>query len=402
MTKLTSGSSLPPPLPVPYVVPYVATSAASPEVTWKHTARPANLPVTKTASVTYWDGPLPCPDSMTGYLACASCATIAPHSDKVISVRAAAGTAVADHYAHDVTIVVPGRGEYTLASIVADWLASEQEQPATPDGLAAGTYRRRLIGDMPDTEALQALRDAGVFVMLYGPPGGGKSRVVQEAFPDRIEFCGDGDTTYDDLVGSWTPSEQHGTYIWADGPLVTAMREGKPFFFDDCALVSPKVAAVLYPVLDGRAELTVKTHMSQKADGTHHPETVTAQPGFWCVAAWNPGTHGSVLSEALASRFAVHIQVETDYDVALRMGLDKRLIHVARNLRTTQDSGAGWVPQMRELLAFAATAAVLGEKAAIANLLGQCPKEDQPALKGVLAGSFGAGGDVLAAGKAAQ
>lgn len=382
----------------------------------------ADLPVKTTGGKHRWEGPLPVHAGRSGHLKCATCPAPSAFSKKQPAnqpVREAVGTAVASHWEHDVAVIIPSTGEeYTLAAIVADW-AAQNHVHDTPDGLAPGAYRSRVIGTLPDVAALQTLRTAGVFVMLYGPPGSGKTAMVNAAFPDAVTFCGDGDTTYDDLVGSWTPSSEHGRYVWADGPLVTAMREGRPFFFDDCALVSPKVAAALYPVLDGRAEITVKTHMVRSMDqagdqstGTTEsmgytaaspswrPELVKSAPGFWVVGAWNPGTHGSVLSEAMASRFAVHIEIDTDYTVAKNMGLDRRLIKVAENMRSQQatGAGAGWVPQMRELLAFTATAELLGEDAAVGNLLGQCPREDRPELTKILSASFGAKPEVLAAG----
>ena len=35
----------------------------------------------------------------------------------------------------------------------------------------------------------------------------------------------------------------------------------------------------------------------------------------------NPGVHGAILTEALASRFDVHIEVTTDWDLARHLGV---------------------------------------------------------------------------------
>jgi hypothetical protein len=58
-----------------------------------------------------------------------------------------------------------------------------------------------------------------------------------------------------------------------------------------------------------------------------------------------PGVHGAVLTEALASRFAAQIQVSTDYDLARALKIDPRAVRAARNLATRQASGEiGWAP----------------------------------------------------------
>jgi hypothetical protein len=63
------------------------------------------------------------------------------------------------------------------------------------------------------------------------------------------------------------------------------------------------------------------------------------------VAGHNPGVHGAVLTEALASRFAVQIQVATDYDLAAGLKVNPRAVRVARNLASRQSAGeVGWAP----------------------------------------------------------
>jgi nitric oxide reductase NorQ protein len=108
------------------------------------------------------------------------------------------------------------------------------------------------------------------------------------------------------------------------------------------------------------------------------------------VAGHNPGVHGAILTEALSSRFAVQVQVSTDYDLARSLGIDSRAITAARNLATRQANGEiGWTPQLRELLAFAKITTILGLDAAIANLAGVAPAEDRDVVAATLARTFG-------------
>jgi DNA polymerase III delta prime subunit len=241
-------------------------------------------------------------------------------------------------------------------------------------------YRPRSLADMPDVEALRRLREAGIPVLLYGPPGTGKTSLAEAAFGDLITLAGDGDTTVADFVGDYTQTDD-GRYEFVYGPLVTAMTEGRALLIDDATLISPKVLAVVYPAMDGRRQITVKAHKG---------ETITAADGFYLIAGHNPGVHGAVLTDALASRFSVQIQVGTDFDLAHALKIDSRAIRVARNLATRQAKGEiGWAPQLRELIAFGKIAEVLGIDAAAANLTGIAPEEDRDVVTEVVTTVFG-------------
>jgi len=241
-------------------------------------------------------------------------------------------------------------------------------------------YYPRALADHADVAALRALRAAAMPSLLYGPPGTGKTALVEAAFPDLVTVAGDGDTAVADFVGEYTQADD-GRYQFVYGPLVVAMTEGRVLFVDDATLISPKVLAVVYPAMDGRRQISVKAHKG---------ETVTASDGFHVVAGHNPGVAGAVLTEALASRFGVQIQVQTDYDLAAGLKVNPRAVRVARNLASRQRAGeVGWAPQLRELLAFKQVEAVLGEDAAVQNLIGVAPEEDRDVVAEVVRSVFG-------------
>jgi nitric oxide reductase NorQ protein len=157
------------------------------------------------------------------------------------------------------------------------------------------------------------------------------------------------------------------------------MRDGEVLFIDDATLANPKVLAVVYPAMDGRGEITVKSHV---VNG--NPDVVKSAPGFFVVAAHNPGVHGAVLTDALASRFIARIWVETDLVLAASLGVTDKAIKLVRALKVDREKGQAniWTPQLRELLAYRDMAAVFGEEVAAANLLGQCPEDDQEWMQG--------------------
>ena len=100
--------------------------------------------------------------------------------------------------------------------------------------------------------------------------------------------------------------------------------------------------------MDGRGVITI---------AAHRHENVHAADGFYVAAAHNPGVHGAILTEALSSRFSVHIEVTTDFDLARHLGVPAAAVNAAIALNTELAAGdVDWAPQLRELLAFHRTA----------------------------------------------
>ncbi|MFQ6226312.1 AAA family ATPase [Nocardia sp. NPDC002869] len=250
-------------------------------------------------------------------------------------------------------------------------------------------YHVRKLAGRADVDVLQTMRTAEVPVLLYGPPGTGKTSLIEAAYGDLLTVQGDGDTTVADFVGEYTQNPD-GTFVFVHGPLVRAMREGRVLFIDDATLIPPTVLSVVYPAMDGRREIVIKAHGG---------EVVKAEPGFFVVAGHNPGVHGAILSDALASRFAFQVQVGSDYDLAGKLGVDRRAVKVARTLAQRQAKGeVGWAPQLRELLAFQKIATATDTNTAAANLLGAAPEDDRPFVAAVVRTVFGTSLEPLALG----
>ena len=136
-------------------------------------------------------------------------------------------------------------------------------------------------------------------------------------------------------MGEYTQTPD-GRFVFVHGPVIRTMREGRTLFIDDATLIPPTLLAVIYPAMDGRRQIIIK------ANGG---EVIDAAPGFYVVAGHNPGVHGAVLSDALASRFSVQIQVPTDYDLVTQLKIERRAVLAARQLAARQASGEiGWAP----------------------------------------------------------
>ncbi|WP_280507879.1 AAA family ATPase [Nocardia flavorosea] len=271
----------------------------------------------------------------------------------------------------------PRRARKTATTPAPATPARSGNTVARPNGQ---TYHMRKLAGRTDVDVLQTMRTAEVPVLLYGPPGTGKTSLIEAAYGDLLTVQGDGDTTVADFVGEYTQNPD-GTFVFVHGPLVRAMREGRVLFIDDATLIPPTVLSVVYPAMDGRREIVIKAHAG---------EVVKAEPGFFVVAGHNPGVHGAILSDALASRFAFQVQVGSDYDLAEQLGVERRAVKVARELANRQAKGEiGWAPQLRELLAYRKISAATDTATAAANLVGAAPEEDRDIVAAVVKTVYG-------------
>ena len=237
--------------------------------------------------------------------------------------------------------------------------------------------RKMTVGGqvVDDVRFIQAAYRAKLPVLLYGPPGTGKTALLEAALPSLITLNGNIETEVADFVGGYV-QRPNGLFEWVDGPLPIACERdnGCPLLVDEIALIDARVMSVGYSLMDGRDELVV----------TANPDRgiVKAKPGFMIFGAFNPGVPGAIVSDALLSRFAVHVEVGTDWKLADRLGVPPGLINIARSLNLKlREGGVTAAPQLRELLNFVKVEKTFGRDVALANFIGQCREEDRDAVK---------------------
>jgi len=158
----------------------------------------------------------------------------------------------------------------------------------------------RIVGLRREAEVLAASLVAGLHVVLEGPPGTGKStllRAVAQAAGLGVEFVeGNAELTPARLVGHHDPAlvleTGYTPDIFVDGPLATALREGRLLYIEELNRVPEETLNVLVGAL---------------AEGEIHVPRlgrIPAGPGFRLIAAMNPfdavGT--ARVSQAIADR----------------------------------------------------------------------------------------------------
>lgn len=224
-------------------------------------------------------------------------------------------------------------------------------------------------------------------VLLAGPPGSGKSAGCEAAFDSVPEgevmdvtsplgmytLVGSDSISTDDFVGSYVQNPETGLFDWVHGPLTRSIIDDVPFLVDEIALIDPKVLSILYPLMDGRGILEV----------TQNPSLPPFRIGknWFVIAAYNPDVPGAFLSEALLDRFNHRIEVETDWELAIRIGVPRNLVKAAEALNIQRRQGnISWSPQFRSLLSFKENEQIYGMDFALKDLISKTPSEDRAAL----------------------
>jgi nitric oxide reductase NorQ protein len=147
--------------------------------------------------------------------------------------------------------------------------------------------------------------DTGLFVLIIGPKGTGKTSLVREFANSKgiklesINFSLR--TRESHLVGTKTLTD--GTVSFDEGILIKSMREGSILYLDEINSAEADVLLRLDEALDDRRQIALKESTG---------EVVRAKEKWFVIATINPLSHSGTkeLPPQLLSRFPVRISLE--------------------------------------------------------------------------------------------
>ncbi|GAA0602643.1 CbbQ/NirQ/NorQ/GpvN family protein [Sporichthya brevicatena] len=205
-----------------------------------------------------------------------------------------------------------------------------------------------------EVELFRAARREGLPVMLKGPTGCGKTRLVEhiaaEAGVPLFTVSCHEDMTASDLLGRYVLSG--GETVWQDGPLTRAVREGGICYLDEIVEARQDATVAIHSLADHRRELNL-----ERRGG----EVLRAAEGFQLVISYNPG-YQSVLKDLKTSTRQRMVAVELAYpspeveleilrgEVDVRTEDASALIRLGAAIRRLDDAGLREVASTRTLI----------------------------------------------------
>lgn len=208
-------------------------------------------------------------------------------------------------------------------------------------------------------EILDKAYKAGLFVLIIGPKGTGKTTLVRDFAKSKntklesINFSLR--TRESHLVGTKTLSD--GNVGFEEGLLVKSMREGNILYLDEINAAEADVLLRLDEALDDRRQIVLKESTG---------ETVKAKDGWFVIATINPLTHSGTkeLPPQIVSRFPVRIRLEYPPE-EVEMQIIKKYVsgkydeHIVQGIRlanTLRQAAAVeelfYSPSLRETISF--------------------------------------------------
>lgn len=205
-------------------------------------------------------------------------------------------------------------------------------KPSSAAGsVAADDYRPgEYLPVADEVDIFAAAWRSGLPIMLKGPTGCGKTRLVEHMAKTLgvplFTVCCHEDMTASDLLGRFILSDS--ATEWVDGPLTRAVREGGICYLDEVVEARQDAIVAVHSLADHRRELNI-----ERLGGV----IVRAAPGFQLVVSYNPG-YQSILKDLKMSTRQRLVGIDLGFPPA----------DVERNI-LRQESGLGH-PQIEDIL----------------------------------------------------
>ena len=208
-------------------------------------------------------------------------------------------------------------------------------------------------------EVLNKAKEAGLFVLIIGPKGTGKTSLVRDFAKNKnvnLESVNFSLRTREShLIG--TKTLNNGNVSFNEGILIKSMRQGEMLYLDEVNSAEADVLLRLDEALDDRRQIAMKESTG---------EVVKAKESWFVVATINPLTHSGTkeLPPQLLSRFPVRIRLEyPPEDVELEIvkkhvsGYESEITQAIKLANILRQAAAVeelfYSPSLRETIAFA-------------------------------------------------
>jgi nitric oxide reductase NorQ protein len=235
-------------------------------------------------------------------------------------------------------------------------MSTVHEQGPTQGGSLSGGPFYAPVGR--EIEVFGAAARRGLPVMLKGPTGCGKTRLVEFmahrlGVPLFTVSCHE-DMTASDLLGRYVLAGDE--TVWVDGPLTRAVKEGGICYLDEIVEARQDATVAIHSLADHRREL----HLERKGG-----ERLQAADGFNLVVSYNPG-YQSVLKDLKMSTRQRMVSIELSFpppeiereiivaEGGVDVALAEDLVRLGQAIRRVKEAGLREVASTRTLIAAAA------------------------------------------------
>lgn len=258
-------------------------------------------------------------------------------------------------------------------------LPKPERLSSVPSPDVAARYVGRKFGPHTEMDIFAYAMANNINVLIEGPTGPGKTTAVMAygaseglhfyAIPSNIGL------EPSQLFGKYIPNPdpEIGGFVWQDGPVTDIVRHGGILLLNEVNFMPPRVATVLFGLLDARREITLLDHKG---------EVVPAHKDLLVVADMNPDYVGTqTLNAAFRNRFAIQLEWGYDRKVESKLVKSDTLLNLAQKMRQQQANGTLNTPvSTNMLIEFEKMVEDLGMDFALANFVAHFDTEDRPAV----------------------